>query len=297
MAESIHLKYLAVSQTDLAWGSAVSSVGRQYIAPGEPYPPANHPSRYLFFYEKGRVLQEYQLIYITSGEGTFKSSSLEKETTVKAGCMFLLFPGEWHTYRPSSETGWNEMWIGFQSTQMDSWLESGLFSKGSPIFNVGIHDDISSLYNAAIKTAKEQEAGFQQVLGGIVAHLLSLAYFYDKNSSYRSSGYRESISRAKILIDEQYKTITPEALAEALGMGYSNFRKMFKEYTGFSPARYINEVRFNKTKELLTNTDAPVKEIADRMGFENYDYFFYFFKTMSGMTPVEYRDMTQGNKV
>ncbi len=116
-----------------------------------------------------------------------------------------------------------------------------------------------SLYQSAIDTAKDQEALFQQSLGGIVAHLVSLARF---------------LNRAKILIADQFRTITPESLAQQLNMGYSNFRRIFKEYTGFSPAKYIQEVRMNKVKEASTHTANPIKQIAYEMGFKNEDYFF-----------------------
>ena len=68
--DSLHLKYLVINPNDLLWGMAVNSVGFQEIGPGMPYPPSNHPSRYLFSAEKGRILNEYQLLYITKGKVT-----------------------------------------------------------------------------------------------------------------------------------------------------------------------------------------------------------------------------------
>jgi AraC-like DNA-binding protein len=79
-------------------------------------------------------------------------------------------------------------------------------------------------------------------------------------------------------------------------MGYSNFRRIFKEYTGFPPAKYIQEVRIGKAKEALTNSSKPVKQIAYEMGYENEDYFFTVFRRVTGMTPVRYRALTQGGK-
>ena len=102
------------------------------------------------------------------------------------------------------------------------------------------------------------------------------------------------INRAKILIAEQYRDITPEDLSRQLCMGYSNFRRIFKEYTGFSPAKYIQEVRIGKVKEALTNSSVPVKQVAFSMGYENEDYFFTAFRRLTGMTPAEYRAFTQG---
>ncbi|MDL2209119.1 AraC family ligand binding domain-containing protein, partial [Parabacteroides sp. OttesenSCG-928-O15] len=111
-SSAVHIKYLIVNEADSLWGLIVNSVGYQRIEPGEAYPPRNHPTRYLFNVDKGRVLNEYQLLYITRGKGVFTSSE-RKKTEVKEGNMFLLFPGEWHSYKPDKETGWDEYWIGF----------------------------------------------------------------------------------------------------------------------------------------------------------------------------------------
>ena len=73
----------------------------------------------------------------------------------------------------------------------------------------------------------------------------------------------------------------------------SVFEKI-KEYTGFSPAKFINDVRMRKAKELLTNTSMNIKEIAYSVGYNNHDYFFTAFRHSTGQTPAEYRKMTQG---
>ena len=294
MNEDIHLKYLAVNRNDLDWGIAVNSVGTQTVGPGDPYPPTGHPSRYLFTEERGRILNEYQILYITEGKGYFKSASLPHKVNVGRGTFFVLFPGEWHTYRPDPSTGWTEYWIGLQGRLADYWMEKDFFSLSRPVFQVGLHNEIVNLYQEAIQTALKQESGFQQRLMGIVTHLMGLGLCFNRQEAF--SEVNEQINQAKILISDQFRTISPEEVADKLCMGYSNFRKIFKEYTGFSPAKYIQEVRFAKVKEALTNSTLPVKQIAYDMGFENYDYFFTAFRRITGMTPTAYRDMTQGRK-
>ena len=142
--------------------------------------------------------------------------------------------------------------------------------------------------------SSDQASGFQQRLMGIVGHLMGLAVYYNRQQVF--SEVSDLINRAKILINRQYRTIRPEDIAQELSMGYSNFRRIFKEYTGFSPAKYIQEVRFARVKESLTNSTLPVKQIAYENGFENYDYFFTAFRRITGMTPVAYRELTQGRK-
>ena len=292
MNDAIHLKYLAVSPEDLRWGIAVNSVGFQDVGPGEPYPPSDHPSRYLFSTERGRTLAEYQLLYITRGHGRFRSTHVPDGVLLRPGHLFLLFPGEWHTYRPDPSTGWKEFWIGFNGAMVEEWVKAGFFSREKPVLQVGLHSDIVNLYNDAIHTAAFQQSGFQQCLGGIVTHLMGLARMYQRQETF--SEVRDKINQAKIIIGEEYRTFRPEEVAAQLFMGYSNFRRIFKEYTGFAPAQYIQEVRLNRIKELLTNTTLPIKEIADECGLENYDYFFTLFRRLTGMTPSDYRNNTQG---
>lgn len=290
--DAIHLKYLAVNKADLLWGLAVHSVGFQSIAPGEPYPPTGHPSRYLFSEERGRILQEYQLLYITEGRGYFRSAATGHKIPLSRGSMFLLFPGEWHTYCPDPATGWNEFWIGFDGALIDRWVENGFFSPERPVFSIGLHEDLVNLYQEAIQAATDQESGFQQRLLGIVNHLLGLSIYYERKETF--SEVADLINRAKIYIAERPNAVSPEDVADYLCIGYSKFRKLFKEYTGFSPARYIQEVRLTKVKEALTNTNTPVKQIAWDMEFDNFDYFCTAFRRLTGMTPTQYRKMTQG---
>ena len=111
-------KYMLATERDLKWGLTVSTVGYEEIAPGDPYPTKGHADGYYFNIEKGRVLNEYQLLYNPEGEGVFESAHCP-QTKIKAGDMFLLFPGEWHTYHPNPRVGWKSHWIGFKGRNMD----------------------------------------------------------------------------------------------------------------------------------------------------------------------------------
>lgn len=294
---SIHSRYLITNERDLLWGLTINTIGKQLIKKSHPYPPINHPTRYLFSTQRGRVLDEYQLLYITQGSGIFSSESC-RQTQVTSGSMFLLFPNEWHNYRPNPETGWEEYWIGFKGQNIDNRINNGFFSKEKPIFYVGVQDEIVQLYNQGITVAKEQKTGFQQMLAGIVNHLLGIAYSVDKHLCFEEMKVANQINRAKIIFAQKFQEdIDLKKIAENLNMSYSWFRRLFKEYTGFAPAQYVQELRIQHAKELLTNTDMPTKEIAFLSGFENPEYFFTAFKNKTGYTPSRYRNFTQGKEI
>jgi YesN/AraC family two-component response regulator len=60
---------------------------------------------------------------------------------------------------------------------------------------------------------------------------------------------------------------------------------MFKKYTKTSFITYINELRIKKALELLKDTDLSIKDIAQRVGYNNLNYFYKNFKTVTGITP------------
>lgn len=291
---SIHIRYLIANERDNKWGLIINSVGFQCIVPGEPYPPQNHPTRYLFRVDKGRILNEYQLLYITKGEGSFTSDRCSN-STVKEGDMFLLFPNEWHSYKPDTKTGWNEYWIGFSGKNMDERFNANFFDKKKPILNVGLRDELVSMYLQAINVAKEQKKGYQQLLAGIVDYLLGSAYLLSIYSSSEDQKIANLITKAKFIILENLSSqLSLEEISQKLNISYSWFRKTFKKYTGFSPQQYIMEIKMQKAKELLTNSDMSISDIAFELGFDNPNYFYTVFKNKTKTTPLNYRDITQG---
>ena len=96
-------KYLTYNPVDEKWGITVTTIGYQFIPPQGHYPLAHHPTSYSFNPRDGRVLNEYQLVYITKGSGTFAYEG--HEITVQAGTMLFLFPGVRHHYCPDPRTG------------------------------------------------------------------------------------------------------------------------------------------------------------------------------------------------
>lgn len=54
-------------------------------------------------------------------------------------------------------------------------------------------------------------------------------------------------------------------------------------------AKYLNNIRIRKAKELLRTTDLQIQEIADQVGYFDSKYFSRQFKTATGMTPAQYR--------
>ncbi len=247
-----NLSYLVSSDTDSLWGLTVTTVGSQKIVRNSQYPPSNHPSEYLFNLNGGRILNEYQLLYITDGNGVLTYGKLKNSYPVDEGKMFLLMPGVWHSYKPVENSGWNEYWIGFKGEIISKIVREGFFLNQISVFNIGLNEPIVDLYQKAINIANEERIGYQQALAGIVMHLLGLMYFKDKSykieiTEIEITEIERKVNKAKIIMQESvYKKITAEDVAEKLNIGYSCFRRAFKEFTGSSPSRFMHELNIHQ---------------------------------------------------
>ena len=103
----------------------------------------------------------------------------------------------------------------------------------------------------------------------------------------------EMLSKIDDIIKRRYadETFSPEAVANELSMSPDVLKRTFKKYFVCSLSDYITSYRLERTKQLLTETDSPVSEIAAVVGFSNLNYLYTLFKKKFGMTPSEYRNL------
>lgn len=85
--------------------------------------------------------------------------------------------------------------------------------------------------------------------------------------------------------------LTLQKLAHYLHVSESYLSRLFKEETGISFTQYLNEIRINRSKELLSNTQMSIVEIALFVGYEDQSYFTKVFRRLTGMTPKKFRLM------
>lgn len=282
-------KYLTTNDLCESWGVICTTVGFQEVQPHGRYPVQQHPSEYIFTKEKGRILSEYQLLYITEGKGFFIRND-GKKIDVCAGCVIMLTPGVWHSYYPDPEVGWKEYWVGFTGRNMDLILASEFFSKDQPVHRFGLHTKFMDYFEEIIKISEKERSGFQQYMSGILMHMLGCLYYRSKNAEYADNPLVDKINKARSLMQERLSdNISPKDVADNLGIGYTWFRRTFKEYVGISPGQYQLQLKHLKAKELLMNDKLPISEISFELGFESISQFSNFFKKHSGISASEYR--------
>lgn len=98
------------------------------------------------------------------------------------------------------------------------------------------------------------------------------------------------MKQAIAYMDEHYmEPIRLSDIAGSVGFSPTYFHKVFKIYTGKTPAAFLLEKRIQSAKTYLLTTDLSLNQVAEYAGFSSLAYFDYSFKKAVGMTPTEYR--------
>ena len=93
-------------------------------------------------------------------------------------------------------------------------------------------------------------------------------------------------------IEENYMTdLCLEQIADEMGVTAKYVSRVFRNNTGMLLTDYINEVRINKAKELLRDTNMKIQDICTKVGIENRTTFLRVFKKVEGVSPTTYRNI------
>jgi two-component system response regulator YesN len=98
------------------------------------------------------------------------------------------------------------------------------------------------------------------------------------------------IMKAVIYVKEHLGTkIHVEELAQIVNLSRSYFSVNFKKYTGMAVNEFVRQERVRAAQILLVERDDLVSDIAQKIGYEDVNYFIRVFCELTGITPGEYR--------
>ncbi len=108
----------------------------------------------------------------------------------------------------------------------------------------------------------------------------------------RNTRVGNMVSEIRRYVEENYldTSLSLQMIADNLEMNSVYVGKLFRSECGFSVADYINRCRIEKAKELLRDTDYPIREIVSHSGIPNVQYFYTLFRNSTGKSPNEWRN-------
>lgn len=85
------------------------------------------------------------------------------------------------------------------------------------------------------------------------------------------------------------ENITVEMLCKKFYVGRKTLYKLFKNNFNDTIKNYINSKRINQAKILLKSKNYSISEIAEKVGFKDYNYFIRIFHKKEGISPLQYK--------
>lgn len=153
-----------------------------------------------------------------------------------------------------------------------------------------------------IKNEYEQriDAHSQKVIVSSLALLLNYSLrFYERQFNTRSIQYQGVISKFEQLINDYFNSDlllengipNTTYFANKVHLSTNYLSDLLRKETGSSTKDHINKFIAKKAKDMLIGTNDSVSEIAYSLGFNYPHYFTRFFKSQTGKTPVEFRNL------
>ncbi|MFV0377055.1 MAG: AraC family ligand binding domain-containing protein, partial [Mangrovibacterium sp.] len=228
------IKYLTPGDRDKEWGIYLNVAGSARVQPNSVYPSPLHPTGYHFNWEQGRLLNEYQINYITEGKGVLETQNGKFQ--LKPGSVLLISPNVWHRYRPLQKVGWMEQYIGFNGPMAAQFLDHPLLSAKVPLVQIGMHEEVIDTYLKIFDLVKKEKPGYQQIASGMIVKLLGYLISFEMQKEFTGKRIATIIEEVRFKMRSALEgTVDLEQVADQYNIGYSYFRKMFKNYTGVAP--------------------------------------------------------------
>ena len=95
-----------------------------------------------------------------------------------------------------------------------------------------------------------------------------------------------AIDKMRMHIDDP---ISPSLIASDLGISTRQLERLFGKYLNTSPKKYFMEMRLDRARHLLLQTEMSVTEVAVACGFESPGHFARVYRTAYGVTPMMQR--------
>ncbi len=123
---------------------------------------------------------------------------------------------------------------------------------------------------------------------------LSDIYHEENTAPEQLNRYRHDFNRIRTRIyqgDRSVRSASVNTLAESMGLSVSYFQHIYKSLFGVPVSKDMIEARIEYAAYLLQNSTDPVADIAAHCGYDNPEHFIRQFRSIKGLTPLQFRKM------
>lgn len=225
-----------------------------------------------------------EIIYILSGSIKVSVDGIPK--TLLPGEMCITFPYVTHSYESSADA--EAIILLFDPAITDYFEKKILFYKPTNPYIIGATEFLP-LLEKIMHHSSQSEADHLKTANIYLFALLAEVLFSVELVPIEGVEIN-TVRKILIYCSEHYaEDITAKSVSQSLYISQSTITKTFAKKLGCSFRDYINQLRINKAKYYLENTDKKIIEIMYECGFKNQSSFNRVYMELMGTTPSEYR--------
>lgn len=160
-------------------------------------------------------------------------------------------------------------------------------------------DWLQNIVSLVILETKNTRQGNEVVVRklGEILFIHALRAYIDQNEI--TEGFLAALkddrisSSLKLMHDAPGESWTLDSLARKVGMSRTSLSNKFRDLVGETPMNYLTNWRILTAKELLKESDLPVREVAHKMGYQSEAAFNRAFKDRVQVTPLKFRNASR----
>ena len=232
--------------------------------------------------------ENIEIVFVTDGEGVIYSNDMS--ISVEAGDIVIISPNSLHSFTTSKALEYYYLIVD-RSFCLGNHFDTNALHFEAHFRDAKLFELLTCLITEYAKLHKESFA--PQQIRATVLHIMALIC---QNHSSKNEGtpsdtsLMSCIKQAIGYIHSEYRRdISLDEISHFVGLSSYYFAREFKRITGYTFVSYLNLVRCENAKLLLSKKQASVSKICRECGFSNQSYFTRIFKRYTGTLPTEYQ--------
>lgn len=291
--------YFPVSDAVMATGFFLTGAGAQSV-PFDmigKYPP--HPDIYQFTWTRGRVLPEYQLVYLHAGAGEFTSHA-SGYVRINPGTVMILMPDVWHSYRPRPGALWRGYWLSFNGEIPHIWQRSGVIGPATTVRTIVNVQAVAAQFEEIVQLALQARtvaspAASFRALSLVAAILGETASAISTGIAGVPKAPDNQLVRAAMdmIWNHSHRNLSVQSLADKLHTTCRTLERHFLTACQHGVLEELMQCRIGRAERMLRETHISIKRIAYMTGFTSPTHLFRVFQRKHEIGPSAYRKQWQ----
>lgn len=234
-----------------------------------------------------------EMVLIVSGKSDYFIH--DESCHVEAGDLLIYNSGVVHDEAAGIKVEMGSFCIAIEGLHMPGLRPDALIPDDCyPVFHCGeAFDEIRSLFEMMYQHLSESRVRAEAICTGLMYTLLEkVLVLLNYSEQTEPEPVKPNVLgvQVKEYIDANYMhPITLQDIADSLHFSPYYLSHVFKEMSGYSPFQYLTRRRIGEAQTLLIETELPICQISEMVGYETQNYFNVQFTKCIGMPPKRFR--------